>query len=215
MKKRAHSKSGKEEKNRVLLFPQLLRWSDYFHLKKSNSSFTKVKLQDVLNCLKFKNELYVYVNLRKKRDRDFILFSLCPWGWHECISENKYMWIHLGNTEFNTYLENWRLPFFKHPYYFYSLFLQFLPAQAKVQNCHCAILGNLAALNTFLCLQLHQDHLINISGFLERISQNIVVVFHAHGHFAAYIQNDLLNWWLSTFLRSRGSQPPSLWCMNV
>lgn len=76
MKKRAHSKSGKEEKNRVLLFPQLLRWSDYFHLKKSNSSFTKVKLQDVLNCLKFKNELYVYVNLRKKRDRDFILF-LC------------------------------------------------------------------------------------------------------------------------------------------
>ena len=28
------------------------------------------------------------------------------------------------------------------------------------------------------------------------------MVFHAHSHFAAYIRNDLLNWWLSTFLCS-------------
>lgn len=28
------------------------------------------------------------------------------------------------------------------------------------------------------------------------------MVFHAHSHFAAYNRNDLLNWWLSTFLCS-------------
>lgn len=36
------------------------------------------------------------------------------------------MWIHLGNTELYTYLENWRLPFFKHPIFtlFSSSFYQ-------------------------------------------------------------------------------------------
>lgn len=130
--KRANSKSCKEEKNREFPFPQLLCWSDHSQLKKIKFIVHKVKLQDALNCLKFKNELYVYVNLRGKKMRSQLgTFSRCPWNLHECISESKYTWIHLGNTEFYTDFENWRLPFFQHPDYFYSFFLQLWPAQPK------------------------------------------------------------------------------------
>lgn len=73
--KRANSKSCKEEKNREFPFPQLLCWSDHSQLKKIKFIVHKVKLQDALNCLKFKNELYVYVNLRgKKMSHNLVLF---------------------------------------------------------------------------------------------------------------------------------------------
>lgn len=129
--KRANSESCKEEKNRELPFPQLLCWSDYSQLKKIKFIVHKVKLQDALNCLKFKIELYVYVNLREKKRSQLYTFSLCPWSLHECVSENKYTWIHLGNTEFYTDFENWRLPFFKHQTIFTLFFFSFYQHKQK------------------------------------------------------------------------------------